>query len=152
VRKFIQSVLGLIDEGRDITFSDVARLQEYTLSELSSALRVDKEHLMQEAMPDKDWEEIVDYINNYTTAHGSEGLQFYDNNVNTISCAGWPVWESSYWRICGISGITYRQWRYRCVSLPIFVLWKLHVSRSHQRVSSASNAENGCLLGDHTSR
>jgi len=81
VRKLIQSVLGLIDEGRDITFSDVAKLQDYTLSELLSALRVDKEHLIQEGMPDKDWKEIVEYIGNYTTSHGSEGLQFYDNNM-----------------------------------------------------------------------
>ena len=87
VRKFIQSVLGMIDEGRDIAFSDVAKLQDYTVSEVLSGLRVDKEHLMQTGMPDKDWTEIIEYIGNYTTAHGTGGLQFYDNNMkNSFLC------------------------------------------------------------------
>jgi hypothetical protein len=92
-RKFVQSILGLIDEGRDIPFTGVAELREYTLSELLSALRVDKDHLIQEGMPDKDWQEIVDYISNFTTAHGPGGLQFYDNKMTHsflcwLACVG----------------------------------------------------------------
>ena len=39
VRKFIQGVLSLLDEGRDLTLEQIAKLQDYTIDDVLSKLR-----------------------------------------------------------------------------------------------------------------
>lgn len=82
VKKFVQGVLCLLDEGRDIRFADVAdRLQEYTIDDILRMLRVDKAHGIHDGIPDEDWSAIIDYIGRFTTAHGSGGLTFFDGSI-----------------------------------------------------------------------
>jgi len=84
VRKFIQGVLSLLDEGRDLSFEDVSKLKDYTVENLLAALRTDKISLIRDGMPPEDWDEIMAYISRFTTAHGPHALQFYDA---TIECS-----------------------------------------------------------------
>ena len=42
VRKFIQSVLSLLDEGRDLSFEQIAELSEYTIADILAKLRVER--------------------------------------------------------------------------------------------------------------
>jgi len=81
VSKFVQGVLSLLDEGRDITFEDVAKLKDYTVKNLLSALRTDKLSLIRDGIPPEDWNEIMAYIGRFTTAHGPRALQFYDATI-----------------------------------------------------------------------
>ena len=78
VRKFIQGVLGFIDEGRDITFDQVVELKDYTVDEVLAKLQVDKGKEIRDGMPAEDWTEILAYIGRFTTAHGPRALHFYD--------------------------------------------------------------------------
>lgn len=80
-RKFVQGVLSLLDEGRDIAFDEVAALKDYTVEDLLSALRTDKLGLIRDGMPQGDWDEIMAYIGRFTTAHGPRSLQFYDATI-----------------------------------------------------------------------
>ena len=81
VRKFIQGVLSLLDEGRDISFDQVAELQDYTIDSVLGALRVDKAQQIRDGMPTEDWDEIMAYIGRFTTAHGPQALHFYDSTI-----------------------------------------------------------------------
>jgi hypothetical protein len=81
VRKFIQGVLSLLDEGRDIGFEQVAELKEYTVNDVLAMLRVDKAQRIRDGMPQEDWEEIMAYIGRFTTAHGPQALHFYDATI-----------------------------------------------------------------------
>jgi len=81
VRKFIQGVLSLIDEGRDLTFDQVIELKDYTIDEVLGKLRVDKTQQIRDGMPPEDWAEIMAYIGRFTTAHGPQALHFYDSTI-----------------------------------------------------------------------
>ena len=81
VRKFIQGVLSLIDEGRDLTFDQVVELKDYTIDEVLGKLRVDKAQQIRDGMPPEDWAEIMAYIGRFTTAHGPQALHFYDSTI-----------------------------------------------------------------------
>jgi len=81
VRKFIQGVLSLLDEGRDLTFGDVIELKDYTLAEVLAKLRVDKAQEIRDGMPEEDWEEIMAYIGRFTTAHGPQAVRFYNASI-----------------------------------------------------------------------
>jgi hypothetical protein len=81
VRKFIQGVLSLIDEGRDLTFDQVVELKDFTIGEVLGKLRVDKAQEIRDGMPAEDWEEIMAYIGRFTTAHGPQALHFYDSTI-----------------------------------------------------------------------
>ena len=87
VRKFIQGVLSLLDEGRDLSFEQIADLQDYTIKDVLSKLRVDKAQEIRTGMPAEDWEEIMAYIGRFTTAHGPQSLHFYDSTIeNSFLC------------------------------------------------------------------
>jgi len=81
VRKFIQGVLSLLDEGRDISFDQVVELRDYTVDHVLGMLRVDKAQKIRDGMPPEDWEEIMAYIGRFTTAHGPQALHFYDSAI-----------------------------------------------------------------------
>jgi len=81
VRKFIQGVLSLLDEGRDLSFEQIAELQEYTVADVLAKLRVDKSQEIRDGMPSEDWEEIMAYIGRFGTAHGPQALHFYDSTI-----------------------------------------------------------------------
>ena len=81
VRKFVQGVLSLLDEGRDLTFEQVEGLQDYTIDDVLAKLRVDKARAIQDGMPAEDWDEILAYIGRFTTAHGPQALKFYDASI-----------------------------------------------------------------------
>jgi len=81
VRKFVQGVLSLLDEGRDLTFEQVEGLQDYTIGDVLAKLRVDKARAIQDGMPAEDWDEILAYIGRFTTAHGPQALKFYDASI-----------------------------------------------------------------------
>ena len=81
VRKFVQGVLSLLDEGRDLTFEQVEELQNYTIDDVLAKLRVDKARAIQDGMPAEDWDEILGYIGRFTTAHGPQALTFYDATI-----------------------------------------------------------------------
>jgi len=81
VRKFIQGILGLLDEGRDISFEDVTSLTEFTVEHVLSMLCVDKNHEIRDGMPPEDWDEIMTYINRFTTARGPQALRFFDTAI-----------------------------------------------------------------------
>jgi hypothetical protein len=81
VRKFIQGVLSLLDEGRDLTFDQVVELKDYTIDKVLDRLRVDKAQQIRDGMPREDWEEILAYIGRFTTAHGPQALRFYDTTI-----------------------------------------------------------------------
>lgn len=83
VRKFIQGVLSLLDEGRDLTFDDVQRLQDYSLDRVLAMLRVDKAKEIRDGMPEEDWDEIMAYVGRFSTAHGPQALTFYDATIKT---------------------------------------------------------------------
>jgi len=80
-KKFVQGVLALLDEGRDIRFEDVGQLEDYSIDRILSALRVDKAREIRDGMPPEDWREILAYIERFTTAHGPQGLRFYDTTI-----------------------------------------------------------------------
>ena len=82
VRKFIQGVLSLLDEGRDLSFDQVVELKEYTLDHVLDMLRVDKLQQLRDGMPPEDWEEIMAYVGRFTTAHGPQALHFYDTTID----------------------------------------------------------------------
>jgi hypothetical protein len=84
VRKFIQGVLSLLDEGRDLSFDDVKQLKDYAVADVLAMLRVDKAQKIRDGMPPDDWDEIIAYIGRFTTAHGPQALHFYDS---TIECS-----------------------------------------------------------------
>lgn len=87
VRKFIQGVLSLLDEGRDLTLEQITELQDYTVDDVLSKLRVDKAQEIRNGMPAEDWDEIMAYIGRFTTAHGPESLHFYDSVIeNSFLC------------------------------------------------------------------
>ena len=87
VRKFIQGVLSLLDEGRDVSFDQVAELKDYSVDDVLSMLRVDKAQRIRDGMPPEDWDEIMDYIGRFTTAHGPQALHFYDSTIeNSFLC------------------------------------------------------------------
>ena len=87
MRKFIQGVLSLLDEGRDLSFAQIAELHEFTIDEVLAKLRVDKAQSIREGMPDEDWQEIMAYIGRFTTAHGPRSLHFYDATIeNSFLC------------------------------------------------------------------
>lgn len=82
VKKFIQGVLGLLDEGRDLRFEDVAsRLKDYTVDDVLSMLRVDKQQRINDGIPPDDWDGIMAYVGRFTTAHGPQGLRFFDATI-----------------------------------------------------------------------
>ena len=81
VSKFIQGVLSLLDEGRDLSFDDVKELKDYTIDSVLSMLRVDKAREIRDGMPPEDWDEIMAYIGRFTTAHGPQALHFYDSTI-----------------------------------------------------------------------
>ena len=81
VRKFIQGVLSLLDEGRDISFEQVAELKDYTVKDVLAMLRVDKAKQIRDGMPSEDWDEIMTYIGRFSTAHGPQALYFYDSTI-----------------------------------------------------------------------
>jgi hypothetical protein len=81
VRKFIQGVLSLLDEGRDISFEQVAELKDYTVNDVLAMLRVDKAKQIHDGMPSEDWDEIMTYIGRFSTAHGPQALYFYDSTI-----------------------------------------------------------------------
>jgi hypothetical protein len=81
VRKFIQGVLNLLDEGRDISFEQVIELKDYTVNDVLAMLRVDKVQQIRDGMPPEDWDEIMAYIGRFTTAHGPQALHFYDSTI-----------------------------------------------------------------------
>jgi len=80
-RKFIQGVLSLLDEGRDISFDQVADLKEYTVADVLGMLRIDKAQRIRDGMPPEDWDEIMTYIGRFSTAHGPRALHFYDASI-----------------------------------------------------------------------
>jgi len=80
-RKFIQGVLSLLDEGRDVSFDQVAELKDYKIADVLSMLRVDKAQKIRDGMPPEDWDEIMAYIDRFTTAHGPQALHFYDSTI-----------------------------------------------------------------------
>lgn len=87
VRKFIQGVLSLLDEGRDLTLEQITKLQDYTVDDVLSKLRVDKAQEIRDGMPAEDWEEIMAYVGRFTTAHGPQSLHFYDSAIeNSFLC------------------------------------------------------------------
>ena len=81
VRKFIQGVLSLLDEGRDLSFKQIKDLQDYTIEDILSKLRVDKAQEIRDGMPAEDWDEIMAYIGRFSTAHGPQALHFYDSTI-----------------------------------------------------------------------
>ena len=82
VKKFVQGVLCLLDEGRDVRFADAAaRLQEYTIDDILRMLRVDKAQAIHDGIPDEDWNAILEYIERFTTAHGPRALTFFDASI-----------------------------------------------------------------------
>jgi hypothetical protein len=81
VRKFIQGVLSLLDEGRDVPFDQVVELKDYSVDDVLSMLRVDKAQRIRDGMPPEDWDEIMAYIGRFTTAHGPQALHFYDSTI-----------------------------------------------------------------------
>jgi hypothetical protein len=81
VRKFIQGVLSLLDEGRDLSFDDVKELKDYAVADVLAMLRVDKAQQIRDGMPPDDWDEIIAYIGRFTTAHGPQALHFYDSTI-----------------------------------------------------------------------
>lgn len=83
VRKFIQGVLSLIDEKRDLTFDQVIELKDYTIDDVLAKLRVDKAQRIRDGMPPEDWAEIMAYIGRFTTAHGPQALHFYDSTIES---------------------------------------------------------------------
>jgi hypothetical protein len=86
-RKFIQGVLSLLDEGRDLSFEQIKELQEYTIADILAKLRADKAQEISEGMPPADWEEIMAYIGRFSTAHGPQSLHFYDSTIeNSFLC------------------------------------------------------------------
>jgi len=87
VRKFIQGVLSLLDEGRDLTFEQIKDLQDYTIGDILAKLRVDKTQEIRDGMPAEDWDEIMAYIGRFSTAHGPQSLHFYDSGIeNSFLC------------------------------------------------------------------
>jgi hypothetical protein len=87
-RKFVQGILALLDEGRDLRFEDVAaKLGEYTIDEVLDMLRVDKAQTIKAGIPDDDWAEIMAYVGRFTTAHGLQGTTFFDSTIrNSFLC------------------------------------------------------------------
>jgi hypothetical protein len=81
VRKFVQGVLSLLDEGRDLSFDQVVELKDYTVDEVLSKLRGDNVQQIRDGMPQDDWAEIMTYIGRFTTAHGPQALHFYDAKI-----------------------------------------------------------------------
>jgi hypothetical protein len=81
VRKFIQGVLSLLDEGRDIRFEQITGLQDYTIGDVLAKLRTDKAQDIRNGMPAEDWDEIMAYIGRFSTAHGPQSLRFYDATI-----------------------------------------------------------------------
>jgi hypothetical protein len=81
VGKFIQGVLSLLDEGRDVTFDQATDLKEFTIEKVLDMLRVDKAHAIRDGMPAEDWDEIMAYVGRFTTAHGPQSLRFYDARI-----------------------------------------------------------------------
>ena len=81
VRKFVQGVLGLLDEGRDVSFDQAADLREFSIENVLDMLRVDKTQQIRDGMPAEDWDEMMAYVNRFTTAHGPRSLQFYDAKI-----------------------------------------------------------------------
>ncbi len=82
VKKFVQGLLGLIDEGRDIRFEDVAdKLQDYTIDKVLEMLRIGKNRGIREGIPAEDWDEIMAYVARFTTAHGPSALRFFDEEI-----------------------------------------------------------------------
>jgi hypothetical protein len=86
-RKFVQGVLSLLDEGRDVSFEQAADLQEFTIEKVLDMLRVDKARQIRDGMPPEDWDEIMAYVGRFTTAHGPQALRFYDTTIeNSLLC------------------------------------------------------------------
>jgi len=83
VRKFIQGVLSLLDEGRDLSFEQIKELQEYTIADILAKLRLDKAQEIRAGMPTEDWDEIMSYIGRFSTAHGPQSLHFYDSTIES---------------------------------------------------------------------
>lgn len=81
VRKFVQGVLSLLDEGRDLSFDQVFELKDFTVDEVLSKLRGDEAQQIRDGMPHDDWAEIMAYIGRFTTAHGPQALNFYDAKI-----------------------------------------------------------------------
>jgi len=81
VRKFVQGVLSLLDEGRDVSFDQAADLKEFTIEKVLDMLRVDKAQQIRDGMPPEDWSEIMAYVGRFTTAHGPQALHFYDAKI-----------------------------------------------------------------------
>ncbi len=81
VRKFVQGVLSLLDEGRDLSFGQVVELKDYTVDEVLSKLRGDDAQHIRDGIPQDDWTEIMAYIGRFTTAHGPQALHFYDAKI-----------------------------------------------------------------------
>ena len=87
VRKFIQGVLGLLDEGRDITFEQMKEFKDFTIADILAKLREDKAQGIRVGMPPEDWDEIMAYIGRFTSAHGPQSLRFYDAKIeNSFLC------------------------------------------------------------------
>jgi hypothetical protein len=80
-RKFVQGVLSLLDEGRDVSFDQAAELQDFTIEKVLDMLRVDKAQQIRDGMPPEDWDEIMAYVGRFTTAHGPQAVRFYDAKI-----------------------------------------------------------------------
>jgi len=80
-RKFVQGVLSLLDEGRDVTFEQATELHDFTIERVLDMLRVDKSQQIRDGMPPEDWDEIMAYVGRFTTAHGPQSLHFYDARI-----------------------------------------------------------------------
>jgi len=80
-RKFVQGVLSLLDEGRDLSFEQATELQDFTIEKVLDMLRVDKAQQIRDGMPKEDWDEIMAYVGRFTTAHGPQALRFYDARI-----------------------------------------------------------------------
>jgi len=80
-RKFVQGVLGLLDEGRDVSFDQAADLKDFTIEKVLDMLRVDKAQPIRDGMPAEDWNEIMAYVGRFTTAHGPQAHHFYDTKI-----------------------------------------------------------------------
>lgn len=81
VRKFVQGVLGLLDEGRDIRFEQATELGDFTVEKILDALRIDKTRSIRDGIPEEDWDEIMSYVGRFASGHGPQSLQFYDTRI-----------------------------------------------------------------------
>jgi len=88
VSKFIQGVLSLLDEGRDLSFDDIKELKDYTIDSVLSMLRVDKAQEIRDGMPPEDWDEIMAYIGRLPRHTDPRAFISTIQQSKEASCAG----------------------------------------------------------------